>query len=146
MFHPHHPLTHRLRCAEALTPALFSDVVAQTCTRLPALRGAADRVARLAADGAWTDAALALIAFELPAWQVRRLVFEDHEWICCLSRHPDLPVELDDTAEGVHEHLPLAILGAFLDACGAAVAEQPAPAGSLPQMRPGAYLCCDDFA
>jgi hypothetical protein len=41
---------------------------------------------RLIEAGAWTDAAITLIGFELPSWSVRRLACEDGEWLCSLSR------------------------------------------------------------
>ena len=37
----------------------------------------ASRIASLIKAGAWTEAAFALIEFELPAWKLRRLVYED---------------------------------------------------------------------
>jgi hypothetical protein len=73
--------------------------------------GKAARIAQLFGGGAWSDAALALIELELPAWKPRRLVYEDGEWHCSLSRHPNLPVALDDTANASHDVLPLAIIG-----------------------------------
>ena len=57
---------------------------------------------------AWNDAALTLVELELPAWKQRRLIYEDGKWHCSLSRHPNLPVALDDTATASHEVLPLA--------------------------------------
>ena len=84
------------------------------CTRLPAVK--ATRIDQLIEAGAWGEAALALIELELPAWKLRRLVYEDGQWLCSLSRQPNLPVALDDTADASHEVLPLAILRAFVEA------------------------------
>jgi hypothetical protein len=154
LFNPKHEdrlgrLANELRFAQAVTPALFSHVIAEACTRLPVLSRAAKavRIDQLIDAGAWTEAALALIALELPAWKLRRLVFEDGEWICCLTQHPDLPAELDDTAEGCHEILPLAIMCAFLEARCRSAAEQAPGTRSVPQVRPEAAcgLCCDNF-
>jgi len=78
--------------------------------------GKAARIAQLIEAGAWDDAALALIELELPAWKLRRLVYEDGEWFCALSRQPNLPVALDDTVDASHEVLSLAILSAFVEA------------------------------
>jgi hypothetical protein len=75
-----------------------------------------ERILQLAATGAWTDATLALLELEEPQWKLRRLVREDGEWFCSLSRRPDLPIELDDTAEAHNELLPLAILDALAEA------------------------------
>ena len=80
--------------------ALVSNVPYSGARRKPFQRGAR----------AWNDAALALVELELPAWKLRRLVHENGKWHCSLSRHPNLPVALDDTATASHEVLPLAIL------------------------------------
>jgi hypothetical protein len=65
---------------------------------------------------AWTDAALAVIALELPGWQLRRLEYDGSQWFCALSRGPNLPAMLDDTADANHELMPIAILRAFFQA------------------------------
>ena len=69
-------LTEQLRLAPALTPDLISNVIADACIRLPVLTraGNAARIDQLIEAGAWSDAALALIELELPAWKLRRLV------------------------------------------------------------------------
>ena len=80
-------LADQVRLAPALTPDLISKVVADACIRLPVLNraGKAVRIDRLIGAGAWNDAALALIELELPAWKLRRLVYEDGEWHCSLQ-------------------------------------------------------------
>jgi len=40
----------------------------------------AARIDQLIEARAWNDAALALVELELPAWKLRRLVYEDGEW------------------------------------------------------------------
>jgi hypothetical protein len=75
-----------------------------------------ERILQLARAGAWTDAALALLELEQPEWKLRRLVREDGEWFCSLSRRPEVPIELDDAAEAHNELLPLAILDALAEA------------------------------
>ena len=100
-------LTEQLRLAPALTADLVSNVVAGACTRIPVLNKAGKatrRLDQLIEAGAWSDAALALIELELPAWKLRRLVYEDGEWFCSLSKQPNLPVALDDTADACHEN------------------------------------------
>ena len=77
-----------------------------------------NRLIEFAKIGAWTEAAFALIALELPLWRVRRLAYEDGEWLCSLSYQLNLPIEIDDCAEATHEVLPLAMLRAFVEACG----------------------------
>ena len=140
-------LEERLRHAHAFTPDLISDVITKACTRFAA-HGATSiaRVNRLIEAGAWTDAALAMVELELPSWKLRRLIHEDGEWLCSLSQQPNLPVALDDTAEASHQVLPLAILGAFVEARqrteGMFETSQ-----AVHQIRPisGYAVCCDNF-
>ena len=143
-------LAIRLGNACEADPALLDDVIATACRRYPSL-GQSEKTARLERllrSGAWTDAALALIDLELPLWKVRRIVYDDGEWYCALSRERELPDWLDQCIEGRHTELPLAILGAFVEAQRI----------SLPQSRtsvPAAHrsadelyepVCCDHFA
>ena len=150
LFAPTHDLSRleaRLRGAQEITPELMSDVM-QVCERLDAVsRTPRARVIRLIESGAWTDAALALLQLELPRWKVRRLVQEGAEWLCTLSRHPQLPLDLDEPIEDTHEILPLAILIAMLDARHAAVIS-PAESGIVPRVSQstGYALNCDNFA
>src|SRR5215475_7666054 len=111
-------LNEQLRNAPEASEALMSDVVRAACRRFPSL-GLGEkttRVERLIRSGAWTDAALALIDLELPQWQIRRLVYDDGEWYCALSRERELPDWLDQSIEARHADLALAILGAFVEA------------------------------
>ena len=105
------------------------------------------RVNRLIEAGAYTDAALALIELELPHWKLRRLVYDDGEWICSLSRQPWLPADFDELAEARHEILPLAVLTAFLEALDATAADETRVA-TVPSVRPGQshVMCCDNFS
>src|SRR5262249_7158121 len=105
------------------------------------------KLQRLIAAEAWTDAAMALIELELPQWKLRRLVKDDGEWFCSLSRQPELPIGYDQAAEAAHESLPVAILMAFIEARRAATADAPCRT-TVPQVRPihGSAMCCDDFA
>jgi hypothetical protein len=139
-------LTEQLRRAPAVTPDLISNVIVDACTRLPVVN--ATRVDQLIGVGAWTDAALALIELELPAWKVRRLIYEDGVWLCSLSRQPNLPVELADTADASHEVLPLAILSAFVEARRRPNAIREPSLQAVPPVRrtSGYAICCDDFS
>jgi hypothetical protein len=74
------------------------------------------RLERLTGAGAWTEAALALVALVLPSWQVRRLELDGGEWWCTLSRYPRAPREFDDAVDGRDPLLPLAILDALFEA------------------------------
>jgi hypothetical protein len=143
-------LADQLRLAQTVTPALISHVIADACVRVAALGRTekAARINRLIETGAWTEIALALIELEIPQWKLRHLVHDGGEWLCSLSRQPNLPVEIDDTADARHEILPLALLSALLEVkCQAADAREPL-SSMVPQIRPatGTIVCCDNFA
>jgi len=142
-------LDEELRLAPQPTADLLANIIASACSRIPILSksGKAAKIDRLIEAGAWTDAALALIELELPAWQLRRLVCENGEWFCSLSRHPNVPVALDDTADAVHEVMPLAILLAFLQARRlAGVAARAIAAAPAIVPATDGLICCDNFA
>jgi hypothetical protein len=141
-------LDEQLRHACELRRVLFDKIVAGACVRFPLLNklGRAGQVDRLAEAGAWTDAALALVALELPGWKMRRLVYEEREWLCSLSRQPNVPISLDDTADAAHEALPLAIMLALVEARRrTSVPFQFVPAIPQAGQTPGLALCCDNF-
>jgi hypothetical protein len=155
LFHPKYEdhldrLQNQLRRAPAVTADLVSDLVAETCVRLPLLNraGKAARVSQLIEATAWTDAALALLETELPQWKLRRLVYDDGQWFCSLSKQPNLPDGLDETADAGHEVLALAILSAFLEARRRTSAAPETNSPAVPQVRPlsGHAVCCDNFA
>jgi hypothetical protein len=153
LFNPVHEdylerVSARLRLAPEITSDLFADITA-ICARIALLAkaGKTGRLARLIDAGAWTDAALTLIALEMPNWKLRRLEYEEGEWVCSLSTEPNMPIAIDDTADARHEILPLAILSAFLDA--RRKGKVPAARSSTaPRLRPasGLAMCCDNFA
>jgi hypothetical protein len=154
LFNPAHEnhlerLSTRLRVTPTATLDLFSDVTA-ICARIALLAkaGKTGRLARLIEAEAWTDAALTLIELEMPNWKLRRLEYEDGEWVCSLSTQPNMPMAIDDTADARHEVLSLAILSAFLDARrkGREVHETRSP--TTPRLRPASEyaMCCDNFA
>lgn len=153
LFDPKHEqhlgvLEAQLRRAQAVTPDLMSDVIAQACVCFAACGTPAKaRIERLIDAGAWTDAALALVELELPQWKLRRIVYEDGEWQCCLSRQPRLPLGLDDVEEASHEILPLALLLSLLQARRAG-AEHSTGVTAVPQVGPvsGYAVYCDNFA
>ena len=142
---PLEALQEQLRRADALTPDLISHVIVNACTRLPAVK--ATRIDQLIEAGAWRNAALALIELELPAWKLGSLVYENGEWLCSLSRQPNLPEALDDTADASHEVLPLAILSAFVEARRRTSAMRETNLQTVPQVRrtSGHAICCDNF-
>jgi hypothetical protein len=140
-------LEDELRLAPALVPTMFAKVISGACRRLPNLSRGVARLDRLIAASAWTDAALVLVELELPAWRLRRLIREDNEWFCSLSRQPNLPTTLDVTADAHHNSLPLAILLAFLQARRTAEIA-PAVIAVSPHvpLGPHSIICCDNFA
>jgi hypothetical protein len=138
----------RVRRIQAITPRLLFYVIAGVCVRSAVRSGPAKtRIDRLIEAGAFTEATLALIELELPQWQLRRLVYEDGEWLCCLSRQPALPAGLDECAEASHEVLPVAVLSAFLQALCVA-SNAPCAVTTVPQVREAACttMCCENFA
>ena len=68
-------LDDELRVAPRLDRSLFTKIIVGACKRIPVVNKSeqAARIDRLIEAGAWTDAALAVIALELPDWQLRRL-------------------------------------------------------------------------
>jgi hypothetical protein len=138
-----------LRAAPVLTADVISRVVADTCTRVLSLARAGKIGAfdRLVLAEAWTDAALSLVELELPMWRLRRLVYDDGEWLCSLSRHPDVPIEFDEPAEGRHETRAVSILLSLVEAKRLLTATEPVNAPSVPQVEPQAAhpFCCDNF-
>jgi hypothetical protein len=143
-------LSDRLRDARAVTAELISVVISAACRRFPSA-GQAEKTAKieqLIASQAWTDAVLALIDLELPQWQVRRIVYDEGEWHCALSRERELPEWLDQSIESHHTDLPLAILSAFVDVQRVST---PSTRTSVPIVQRQASelyqpLCCDNFA
>jgi hypothetical protein len=111
-------LTDRLHNAAEADTALVTQVVGAACRRFPSIGQSAKtaRIEQLIRSGAWIDVALALIDLELPQWRVRRIVYDEGEWHCALSRQRELPDWLDQSIEIHHPDLTLAILGAFVEA------------------------------
>jgi hypothetical protein len=142
-------LEDEVRFAAKPSSGLFSKIITGLCTRISAL----DRAGRTRPIGpllemqAWTESALALIQYELPAWQVHRMVHDGAAWMCSLSRQPYLPPGLDDGVDATHESLPLAILMAFLDARRRTATLPRAPM-TTPSVAPPPEgpVCCDNFS
>jgi hypothetical protein len=151
-FDPNHEehlreLQAQIRRASTITSGLMADVMARASGHLQAQHRT--RVAHLIESNAFADATLALVELERPQWKLRRLIYEDGEWHCSLSKHIGLPAELDDEmAEASHESLPLAILSAFVEAGRHSLVAGEGRPRSVPQVRPaqGYAICCDNFA
>jgi len=142
-------LDNALRNAQEPSLDLLSKIIAGACTRIPVFAWAEPltRVIYLAEIAAWTEATFALIKLELPLWQVRRLAYENNEWLCSLSRQPNLPMALDDCAEANHEVLPLAMLRAFVEACRTRCRVQKS-VSVVPQVAQPTvdhFICCENY-
>jgi hypothetical protein len=141
---------HALRGATSLTPSLFSKVVTDVCTRFVALArtGHREQLAQLVLIEAWTDAALFLAEGELPMWHLRRLIYDGGEWVCSLSRHPGIPAEIDDAADGRHVTRPIAILLSLVEAKRLTSARERVCTVSVPHLKPVVVhpICCDNFS
>jgi hypothetical protein len=150
LFDPRHDeqlarLEKQLHCANAVTSGLMSDVMAIACVRFGALGPAMKvKVKWLIEAGAWTDATISLLELELPQWKLRRLVKEDGQWLCSLSKHVRIPLAYDEVSEAGHESLPLAILIAMLQAKRSAGASGIAAVPPV-HCAPTNAACCDNF-
>lgn len=137
--------------AEAAASGLFLvalDLMAQQCAA-PGRGAQVQGVRELVRAQAWTDAALALIGFDR-ARALRRLVHDDGAWHCRIGSPWPVPEWLDDGAEFSHAQLPLAILGAALEAVarGRPVAAPATAVPASPRERSEAFTsaCCDNYA
>ena len=136
-------LQEHVRRSRAVTSELLTEVIAKACIRFAAHGNAVKaKVHQMAEHGAWADAVLALLELELPHWKLRRLLYDDGEWHCFLSKGLELPLDLDDGTEATHEVLALAILIAFIKARSAVAS------AAVPQVRAASRdtVCCDNFA
>ena len=137
-----------LHSAQEPTLDLLAEIISGACSRIPryAKAEAFDRLIHFAKVGAWTEATLALIELELPLWRVRRLAYENGEWLCSLSYQPNLPIAFDDCAEATHEVLSLAMLCAFVEACRSRDAMQES-VSSVPHIQPWPehIMCCENY-
>jgi hypothetical protein len=142
-------LQEQLRRAQVVDVELMSDIAAALVA--PHRTAGAERINRLIQIEAWTEAALALVELAHPPWKPRRLVYEDRAWRCSLSNQWSVPDWLDDAAESSHELLPIAILGALIEAKRRGRVLAPRATGSVPSCpidAPGPVdlMCCDNFA
>lgn len=104
------------------------------------------QIQKLIASGAWTDAALTLIASELPQWKLRRLAYDDGEWHCTLSPQREFPEWLDDGIEAHHENLPLALFKGLIEAAQQQPVETAKPTVPYIRIKQLDSICCDNFA
>ena len=139
----------RVHWANAASSDLFALVLAKACPRLALCKPTIlKHLHQLLETGAYTDAALAVIEFEIPSWKLRRLIFDAGEWQCLLSRKPWVPVEFDETVAAYHECLALAILSSFIEARRAHLINNSLGPSTVPQVQSadGLTLCCENFS
>jgi hypothetical protein len=137
----------RVDRARMVTKDLLIDILAY-CRGVgrPDGQALAPRLYAFVESGAWTDAAFAVIAAELPHWSPTRLAFDDGEWVCTLALHPQMPAWLDDAVDGRHASLPLAVLAAAVAARTVDLKPRDACSGrgsTAPSSDEA--LCCDNF-
>jgi hypothetical protein len=136
-----------VREAPALNRDLFVKIIEEGGRRLWNLNGRSRApLSRLVEQGAWIDASLTLLECDSPQWKLRRLLREDGEWFCSLSKCPSVPLELDDTADAHHEDAALAILSAFLEAERKPMTESYQDERGGVRSRKGTLLDCENFA
>lgn len=143
-------LSEQFRNASVVTPELMTDVIETACERFPS-SGQIARTARirdLIAARACTDAALALIDLELLSWRIRRIAYDGDEWHCALSHQRELPDWLDQSIEGRHADLAMAILSVFVEVRAAlqGAGKPNVPAASRQVGTGYIPLCCENFA
>ena len=142
-------LNGRLREARAVTAELVAEIIGETCQRFPPIRRTekSARIERLIGSGAWLDASLALIDLELPQWQIRRIVYDEGEWYCALSRARELPEWLDQSIETQHADLALAIFLALNEAQRADSPRSPTSVPAVPRSADTLCtpICCENF-
>jgi|SRR5215472_5396805 len=130
--------------AQEASPGLILAFVAGACRR-----GKTARIDRLIESGAFIESALALVEFELPKWKLRRIACDGGTWVCALTKQWNVPDWLSDTAEFRHESLPLAILGALVEArrFDEKAGESSSSVPRCPiELSGDAMVCCDNFA
>lgn len=141
-------LDDHLQAAVAVTEQLLRVVMENPRERLSTIHrmGKARQIDRLLAAGAYTDAALVLLNIELPNWKVRRLVLENGEWLCSLSRHHNIPVAVDDPAEASHPSMPVAVLRALIEVRRRITQDMVSLVPRIAATVPLEIVCCDNFA
>lgn len=123
------------------------DAITHGCAAFPPLgtTAKAERLRQQIDAGAWTDAAVFLVALEVPEWHIRRIEWDDGEWFCSLTRTVAVPCEFDDAVDGRHTLLPLAIIDALMEAKRRSPTDAAlAPSGGR-EASPET-MCCENFA
>jgi hypothetical protein len=77
---------------------------------------------------------------------LRRIVYDGGEWHCALSRARELADWLDQSAEGRHADLALALLDAVVEARQIAAASDQTDSPPRPADATDVLLGCDNFS
>jgi hypothetical protein len=109
-------LLTRIDGAPEPTRDLVAEILQRACPRLTFGITPSDLVVRLIEAEAWVELGLWLIGWELPDWSVHQLCRGDHSWNCSIGIRGLARNWVDDIADFQHDSLPLAILGALVDA------------------------------
>lgn len=148
LFHPER--ARRLyRIADMLrTGELSADLISSTADMCERVFPSREKrhIKALINAGAWTDAALALLAIELPAWKLRRMTYDEGEWHCAISRARELPEWLDDAIETHHTNLATAILTAVVEGLQLPNPTQHLGGGADTALDCDSCISCDNFA
>ncbi len=144
-------LARQVSAADEATSKLLSEIVGATLRRgsFPSKADNAAQLRQLIDAGALTEAAFALIDLELPQWQIRRIIYDEGEWHCAVSRQRELPEWLDQAVEARHASLTLAILSAYIETVRQIEVSREPNRPSVPQTRAAMQyepVCCDNFA
>jgi hypothetical protein len=95
--------------------------------------------------GAWTDAALTLLAIELPSWKLRRMIYDEGEWHCAISRERELPEWLDDAIEVHHADLAITVLKAVVEGLRLADDKKTGKRSIRAPLNSENLISCDNF-
>ncbi len=147
LFRPEHAqrLDHVMNMLrDGKPPAELISSTTNVCERVISSRDS-PHIKELIHAGAWTDAALTLLAVELPAWKLRRLAYDEGEWYCAISHERELPEWLDGAIETRHADLFTAILKAVVE--GLLIAEEEQHGGKRIRIPLDAQnlVSCDNF-
>jgi hypothetical protein len=142
-------LVDQLRTSENVTAGLLSTIVTTACARFSTSdHTRTAQISKLIEAGAWVDAALVLVENELPQWRLRRLIYDEGQWHCALSRQRELPEWLDQAVETSHADCSLAVLQGFIEAVRQNATSNNAGATRIPRipLRQHELICCENFA
>jgi hypothetical protein len=111
-----HSLSARIEMAQRIDADLLARILAGACPRLGTSLEPKAEVERLIQAEAWVELGLWLIGWELPEWCVHSLTRDEACWCCSIGVGGIAVNWVEDIVEFQHDSLPLAVLGAFVQA------------------------------